>query len=362
MNVMTQLLEVDGPHGKPMHPFQVLFVRMSITVVVSVVYMWHQKIPNPLGTRETILLLLIRAGGGFFGVFSFYYSVRYMPLSEATVLTFLSPILVCYACSVLLPQEIFTRKQLLAGLVSLLGVVLIARPFSRQEPDDDGIGTPYSTNTYHHLLAVLVSMVGVLGSASALAAIRIIAQRAHPLVSVTYFSVCTTAVSTIALAAIPSIPFRLPGNVTEWALLLGLGICGFVMQFLLTAGLAYAPPSPGEGLPSGGAGGGGGGGGSRRSSAGSRATFMVYTQMLVALFYDKVIWNMTLTALSWAGSGLILGSAVYVAVAHEERYVQTQSPVSCEEEGIEIQQMSAENCKGDVTGQETGVEDVDLRH
>ena len=40
--------------------------------------------------------------------------------------------------------------------------------------------------------------------------------------------------------------------------------------------------------------------------------------MLFALFYDKVIWNSFLSLLSWAGSGLILGSAIYVAVAAKD--------------------------------------------
>ena len=44
---------------------------------------------------------------------------------------------------------------------------------------------------------------------------------------------------------------------------------------------------------------------------------MVYTQMLFALFYDKVVWGTTLDGVAWIGSGLILGCAVYVAVMQE---------------------------------------------
>ena len=39
--------------------------------------------------------------------------------------------------------------------------------------------------------------------------------------------------------------------------------------------------------------------------------------MLFALFYDKVVWGNTLSAMSWAGSALILGSAIYVAVVRD---------------------------------------------
>lgn len=44
---------------------------------------------------------------------------------------------------------------------------------------------------------------------------------------------------------------------------------------------------------------------------------MVYTQMLFALTFDKLVWGTTPGALSIIGSSLILGSAIYVAL-HKE--------------------------------------------
>ncbi|KAH8697025.1 hypothetical protein BGW36DRAFT_427001 [Talaromyces proteolyticus] len=297
MNVMTQILERDGSHGKAMHPFQILFTRMLITAAASYAYMcW-----------------------GFFGVFGMYFSLLYMPLAEATVLTFLAPIVACYVCSFLMPNEPFTRRQQLAGIVSLLGVILIARPFSGGKVEDVVDLTPPSNSTmidssgllaesiteaapsaYQHLLAIGFSLVGVLGAACAYTTIRLIGTRAHALVSVTYFSTYSTLISIVAMIAIPSVSFRLPGNISEWGLLLGLGANGFTMQYLLTAGLAYKPPSS-----------------TTTSGHGTRATSMVYTQMLFALFYDKLVMDSTPSAISWAGSGLILGSALYVAIVRD---------------------------------------------
>lgn len=108
------------------------------------------------------------------------------------------------------------------------------------------------------------------------------------------------------------------------------------MQFLLTAGLAYGGQSDDdgpakrvdtvEGRSSGRE------NSSSRSSreketrgSGTRATNMVYTQMLFALTFDKLIWGITPTWASWVGSGLILGSAVWVAVARDKDR-STQSP------------------------------------
>jgi hypothetical protein len=63
-------------------------------------------------------------------------------------------------------------------------------------------------------------------------------------------------------------------------------------QFLLAAGLQYEKSS--------------------------RATNMVYIQMLFALTFDKLVWGTTPDVLSIIGSSLILGSAIYVAMNKEE--------------------------------------------
>ena len=74
----------------------------------------------------------------------------------------------------------------------------------------------------------------------------------------------------------PYVPFLLPSTLRDWCLLLFLGICGFVMQFLLAAGLQYEKSS--------------------------RATNMVYTQMLFALFFDRLVFGTTMGWLSALGA------------------------------------------------------------
>lgn len=320
---------------------------MTITIAASYLYMWYTQVAHPFGTRDVWRWLVLRAVGGFFGVIGMYYSLLYMPIAEATVLTFLSPIATCYACSFLMQNEPFTRKQQLAGLVSLLGVALIANPFSGGQVDSavemgpadstmdqatEGMGGALGVSSAsQHLMAIGFSLVGVCGAACATTSIRLIGTRAHALVSVTYFSSFTTVISLIAMLAIPSVSFRLPENLGEWGLLLGLGLAGFTMQYLLTAGLAYEPPSGGSGY-------------------GTRATSMVYTQMLFALFYDKVVLNRTPSAISWAGSGLILGCALYVAIARE-------SNTSPPEDGLGPPDGASSSGRKDILNEDRDVEE-----
>src|ERR1700761_6454534 len=103
---------------------------MGITVILASTYMAVQKIRDfPLGAKEVRPLLVARGVGGFFGVFGMYYSLMYLPLADATVITFLAPCISCWACSYLL-KEPFTRMEQIGALISLFGVVLIARPTS----------------------------------------------------------------------------------------------------------------------------------------------------------------------------------------------------------------------------------------
>ena len=237
-----------------------------------------------------------------------YYSLQYLPIAEATVITFLAPSVACWACSILI-KEPFTRMEQIAAGVSLIGVVLIARPTSlfQGHADSPPIASggadvaplPNATATSdaqsldnvsptQRLIAVGIALIGVLGAACAYTTIRWIGKRAHPLISVNYFAGWCTFVSLVAVFTIPSVGFRLPSSLQEWGYLLFLGICGFVMQIMLTAGLAHEKSS--------------------------RATNMVYTQMLFALAFDKIVWDSTPEMWSIVGSSLILGSALYVAV------------------------------------------------
>jgi drug/metabolite transporter (DMT)-like permease len=333
MNVATRLLELEG---EGMHPFQVLFARMTLTSFFCCIWMWRKKTPDfPIGPKGIRLLLTARGFSGFFGIFGMYYSLQYLPVADAIVITFLAPSVASYACYLFL-KEPFPRSAQYASLVSLLGVVLIARPvgyFLSPSPEFAGNATASAANgtnidsgfpvptSQQRLSAVAIALLGVLGSAGAYTSIRWIGNRAHPLILVNYFAVLCTIVSTSALlfskplGLSETLTFSLPAGLRQWSLLLFLGVCGFITQFLLTTGLA--------------AGGKGNG---------ARATNMIYTNMLFALALDKLVFGQSPGWWSLAGSGLILGSAVFIAVQQQAqpvgRPVDEEMELRNREEGV----------------------------
>ena len=350
MNICTRLLETPGSHGAPMHPFQILFARQSLTALICTAYgMYTKRIPYfPVGPRGVRWLLMLRGIAGFFGVFGMYFSLLYLPLSEATVLSFLTPMLTCYLVSYILPGEIFSVQQQIASFVSLIGVLFIARPaslFATSEPPQpaDAAMKPPSNSTMpandlqnvtpeQHLAAVGVAMIGVVGATGAFTTLRVIGTRAHAFISINYFSVWCSVLSLACLIVFPDVKFRLPGNLTEWTLFASLVLCGFVMLSLLTAGLAYGGPSSepdkAYSLPGGGkiqdlecttatALEGAKRSKSRTQPSATRATAMCYTQMLFALAGDKLVFGVTPDTMSWVGSVLILAGAVWLTAARD---------------------------------------------
>lgn len=319
MNLAARLLALEGDG---MHPFQILFIRMLFTCIISCTYMWWTRMPDfPLGAPEVRWLLVARGFLGFFGIFGMWFSMIYLGLADATVITFLVPSVSGYICHVLL-HDPFTRKEQIGSFIALAGVILIARPTSFFSSTPGTEPTPASpidfprneTSSYPHmgeeevtpsqrLTAIGVALIGVLGGSGAFTTIRWIGTRAHPLISMNYFSTWVLFVSTsvLSLAPVldigqPHIRFGLPHNGRQWLLLAAIGVCGFTTQFLLTAGL--------------------GGGGS------NRATAMVYTGMLFAAAFDKWVFGLEMGALSLVGCGLIIGSALWVALSKKENVMK----------------------------------------
>ncbi|EIW58655.1 DUF6-domain-containing protein [Trametes versicolor FP-101664 SS1] len=281
---------------------ELICVRMGITWVCCVAYMTITKVPDPImGPKEVRLLLVLRGCFGFVGIFSLYYSLQYLSLSDATVLQFLAPIFTAISGAVLL-REPLSWREAAAGIASLVGVALIARPeilFGRQEditlpgvePEgfiaDEDVVAPAQ-----RLLAVCsdrpsVALIGTLGATGAYTTIRAIGKRAYPLHNLVSYSTQCVVVTTIAMLAL-RIPVVLP---TQWewlAMLLLIGVFGFTAQFLLTAGL-------------------------QRETAG-RGTMAIYAQIVFAAIDEFVFFHTTPSLLSVVGTVIILASAGYVAV------------------------------------------------
>jgi drug/metabolite transporter (DMT)-like permease len=147
---------------------------------------------------------------------------------------------------------------------------------------------PVSPKT--HILALSAALLGVFFAASAYTTIRLIGSQAHALISVSYFSSLATIFTFIVMVfhPTPDTTFVLPNNVGDWTLLIGLGFAGFILQFLLTKGL--------------------------QMDKSSRATSMLYLQVVFAAILDWGIWGVLPKGWSWVGGGVVVASTLWLAL------------------------------------------------
>ncbi|KAI0180642.1 hypothetical protein GGR52DRAFT_588220 [Hypoxylon sp. FL1284] len=323
MTTATRLLETG--FDTKFHALQIILVRMLATSVLGCLYMWYKKVPDfPLGRRDVRGLLVLRGLAGFTGLFALYYSLSYLNISDATVISFLVPTMTAFICFVAL-REPFTVREATAGLVAFLGVLFIARPTflfpqdSEEVPEEDetrlfvadepkGIVPSVPATSAERSVAVLLCVIGTFAAAAAYSTIRVIGKRAHSLVSVNYFAVLATVGSFLIILIHPDLRFEVPQSGLQWALLVAIGIAGFLLQFLLTEGL-------------------------QREKAG-RATNLIYTQMVFALILERVVWGTTPPAESLFGSALIIGSAIWVSLQKNKPAQDQKAPIVDEERSL----------------------------
>lgn len=286
--VMTcKLLEGDKDFDEPIHPVQILFVRMFVTYLLCVIYMLVTKSVEeaPFGPRSLRPLLVLRGVFGFFGVFGVYYSLLYLSLSDAVSITFLTPMVTTFFAWIMLGER-YSFLEGVCGLFSLVGVIFVAKPDFIFGSGNAGDDSTESSSSELRLIGTGVGFIGVCGASSVYILLRKIGKLAHPLISVSYFALITCLITFGATILVPGLTFQTPRNLYQWCLFCLIGLSGFFMQFCLAAGL-------------------------QREKAG-KSSLVIYTNMVFALFWDITIWHHTPGLLSIFGSGLIIVNAYII--------------------------------------------------
>ncbi|KAG2346103.1 drug/metabolite transporter superfamily [Suillus weaverae] len=288
MDISVKLLNGLEP---PVHTLQIIVIRMGITFVCCEIYMTVMGIPDPIaGPKGVRMMLLIRGITGFFGLFGMYWSLQYLSVADATILVFLTPLTTALAGSVFL-KESYSVKQAVAGVFSLLGVVLIGRPaFLFGSLDGIPQGLPAAAPA-QRLAGVGACMVSVLGNTGAYTSIRAIGKRAHPMHVMTYFSLWCTIVASLGMVVF-DIPVVYPTSWMWILLLLMVGVFGFVAQTLLTMGL-------------------------QRETV-SRGVTGMYAQVLFVVVLERLLFGVIPSLLSVLGAAIIMSSALYVVMKKAE--------------------------------------------
>ncbi len=254
--------------GTRMPSQEVVFARALVSMGVAYVLVRRARVDN-WGNRKG--LLFVRGLVGFLALSCFFYALIHLPLADATVIQYTSPVFTAWLGWVLLAEALTRGEAVLSG-AGLLGVLLIARPTFL-------FGGEMRLDAF----ATLVGVLGAVFSAMAYVSVRKLGRTEHPTIIVFWFTVVT-------------VPASFPGmlltnavwpTVTELLLLAGVGITAVLGQLYLTHGL-------------------------RLQTAG-RATAIGYVQIVFAATWGMIFFHERPDALSLMGAALVLVSVVTLA-------------------------------------------------
>ena len=250
-------------------PSEVLvFLRNTFGLLLLLPWLYHHGFRNLKTNR--LSGHITRSVTGLAAMYCFFYAIAHLPLAEAVLLNFSSPIFTAIIALLWLGEEA-TRKLLLAIAIGFSGICLILNP---------GIGI-LST-------AALVGLISAVFAAMAMVSIRDLSKTEPTRRIVFYFSVTATLISAIPMFWVWQTPELKP--------LLAMVFAGFsatLGQLLLTHGYSLAPAA--------------------------RVSPYSYNTIIFAAIYGWIFWSEIPDMLTLFGALLIISAGIITLLSRPTR-------------------------------------------
>ena len=177
------------------------------------------KSDSKILTTDRLHLHLLRAGFGMTAMYSFFYAVGQIALGDSVLIKSTIPLIIPFMSAVWL-QEKITPQIIIAGIIGFVGVFLILKP--------DG-----DMNW-----ASLIALASSFFAAIAFVTVRKLSATEPPLRIVSYFAIFGLTISSIPMLWNWQTP-----TLTQFIMLVGVGLTTTIGQLLLTRGYQNAPAS-----------------------------------------------------------------------------------------------------------------------
>ena len=250
-----------GQFGPPLHPLQVSFGRFAFAFLAISTGV---AILRPRITRIHWKLHGIRTISGWAGVTLMFAAVAYIPLADATAITFLNPVFGMILAIPILGERVGPWRWR-AAIIAFLGAVILIRPSpSGIEP------------------AALLSLGAAVAMGLELTITKKLAGREGPLQILFFNNLLGCAIASCAAIWVWQMP-----NTLQWVMLGGLGCSMAVAQSFFVNAMA-------------------------RADASFVAPFS-YATLIFATLYDIYFYSVIPDIITLIGAGMILGGALLLA-------------------------------------------------
>jgi drug/metabolite transporter (DMT)-like permease len=268
--LMAKMLGGDM-FGAPLHALQIsqgrfLFAFMGLLGVAAVL--------RPRLSVPHWRLHIARTGFGWAGVTLMFASVAYIPMADATAISFLNPVFAMMLAIPLL-RETVGRVRWSAAVLALVGAIILLRP------------TPDSFQP-----AALLALGAAVIMGMELIFIKKLSGRENPFQILLINNMIGLVIASCAVIAVWQQP-----TAAQWGLLAGIGLCMAVAQACFVNAMA-------------------------RADASFVAPFS-YATLVFAAAYDAAVFGVIPDDVTYLGAAVILTGALWLAL----REAQLKKPV-----------------------------------
>ena len=255
MSAQAKLIGIDYD------PIQIAFIRAIIVMILLSPIIYKLGGVKFLKTKKPFLHFF-RSIAGVIGNILFFYSFQRLPIADVTVISMAVPIFSSILALIIL-NEIIGWRRWTAIMFGFLGVIIALDP---------SINMKFASITA--LLATLMWSITIIF-------LRILGSTEHPVKTVFYFMF----VSFLATLFFQPFVWKNP-SLDVWFLLIGLSICAFITQTLMTYALQKAEASI--------------------------VSPFNYTGIIWAIIFDLLIWNVLPVTSTIIGGLIITISGIYI--------------------------------------------------
>ncbi len=236
--------------GNQLSLSQMIFFRSLFAIIPLVIFLqFTSNFPKGLATKHPFKHLA-RCTFGIVGMFCSFASLKYLPIAEATVISFLSPV-VLVVLSVFVLKETVNQRRWLGVFLGILGLLIMSLPnFSADLNKDTLLGLFFGV-----MFAILAAM--------AMLQVRQLSQMGEDSGAIAFYF----AITGVLVGGVLMLSHWITPTLIQWLFLVFIGLTGGVAQILMTLSFKYAEAS---------------------AMAAYEYLYVVWTVLIGVLFFDEI--------------------------------------------------------------------------